>query len=90
MITGRNVSRYNPGLDPGIALPLPALALVIILHGIKTHYQGAAFPVWAQVRINTEDKAMGCFRAKCLDQTAGKTGEKFIIGHGTGPALCLS
>ena len=65
-----NIPGNRPGLDPGIPLPVPALALVIGLHCIKTYAQGTTVAPGAKPGIHPEHQAVRAGRADYRDEPA--------------------
>ncbi len=81
---GLDVTRHRPRLLPGVALPVPALGLEVVLHGGKAqrHPPGAAERAQAQVHPVAE--AVGGDLVQQLRQRLAKPGEILLRGQRAG------
>ena len=72
----------GPGLDHGIAFPLPGLGRVIGLHGAETQGQGAGFAEGAQAHVHPEYETILRHLAQRVYELAPQSGEELFIAQG--------
>ena len=84
------ITRHHPRLDHRVALPVPALALVVLLQRIKAEYQSAAVTIRAQAHIDAKHKAVHGWRIQRLDQLLPQANKKLLIGQAAPPAASLA
>src|SRR3569832_1003815 len=66
-------------LDPGVPLPLAAVALVILFHRIEAHHQRTAVAERTQPHVDAIDEALGHRRVDRLNETLGEAAEIIFI-----------
>ncbi len=86
----RLITRHHPRLDHRVALPVPALALVVLLQRIKAEHQRAAVTIRAQAHIHAKHKAVHRWRIQRLDQLLPQANEKLLVGQAAPPAASLA
>ncbi len=68
-------------LDPGVALPLPALRDEIFLERVEAHRERPRFAPGAKAHVDAENEAVRGALAERGDQTAAETREELQIAH---------
>ncbi len=81
---------HDPRLDPGVALPGPALGDEIVLQGIERADQRSGVAVGAQPHVDAENLPIGSDVAQGLDQFFAQTGEEVEILDAFLPFCCPS
>ena len=81
LLSAGDVTGHHPGFEHGITLPVPALILVVLLHGGKTHRQRTAVAVRSQAHINAEDKTISTLAVQHPDQPLPEAKEKLLVGQ---------
>src|SRR3569833_1227015 len=76
---GGAVARHCRRLDPGVPLPLAAVALVILFHRIEAHHQRTAVAERTQPHVDAKDEALGHRRVDRLNETLGEAAEIIFI-----------
>ena len=78
----RLVAGHHPRLDHGVALPVPALVLVVLLQRVEAQHQGAGRTVGAQAHVDAEDKTIDGHRVQGLDQFLTQANKELLIIQG--------
>ncbi len=78
-----SVAAHHPRLDHGVALPLPGLGLVVVLHGAEAHGQWSRVAEGAQARVDAKNEAVRGVGVQGLYQASGQADEELLIGQGT-------
>jgi len=72
---------HDPGLDPGVAFPLPALGDEIVFQGVQAAHQGAGIAVGAQAHVHAEDLAVGGEVSQGDDEALAQAVEEVVVVH---------
>ena len=79
VVACRPVARDGPRLDPGVALPVPALLLVVLLHGVEAQDHGAVVAERPQAQVDAEDLPLRVRPAEDLDEAAAEAREELLV-----------
>ena len=79
VVARRPVARDGPRLDPGVALPVPALLLVVLLHGVEAQDHGAVVAERPQAQVDAEDLPLRVRPAEDLDEPAAEAREELLV-----------
>ena len=77
-------------LDQRVALPVPALVLVVLFHGVEADHQRPALAIGSQPHIHAKHKAVGGARIQGLDQTLPKANKEFLIVDAARATRCAA
>ena len=77
----RAVAGHRVRLDPGVALPVAALALVVLLHRRQRQRQAPGAAEGAQAHVDAEGEAVGGDLAQHLDQALAQAQEIVLVGQ---------
>jgi hypothetical protein len=75
------VASERPRLDPGIALPLAALRVEVVLQHLEGADQRAGFAIGPQAHVHAEDLAVLGGVGDGVDQGTAESGEVFEVGN---------
>ncbi len=75
---------HHPRLDHGVALPLPRLVLIVVLHGGKAHGQGTGVAKGSQTGIHAEDEAIDGGRVQGPHQTLPQPDKELLVSQRSG------
>src|SRR6185437_15040652 len=73
--------------DPGIALPVAAVALQVILERGKARRERPALSEWPQAHVHAEDESVLRARSEQPDELLSEPREEFLVGDATYRAL---
>ncbi len=76
---GRLIACHYPGLDHGVAFPVAALVLVILLQRVEAEHQRTGRPVRAQAHVDAKHEAIDRDRVQGLDQALPQAGEELLV-----------
>src|SRR5579872_5586055 len=74
--------RHGARLDPGVALPVTAVALQILLERVEARDERTACAERPQPHIDAEYEALVGARLEHPDQALAEAGEEFFVGDG--------
>ncbi len=77
--TGSLIATDHTRLDHRVALPVPALVLIILLQRVEAEHQRPGRTVRAQAHIDPEHETVDGHRVERLDQPLAQTNEKLLI-----------
>jgi len=77
--TGHLVACHYARLDHGVAFPVAALILVVLLQRIEAEHQRSGRTVGTQAHINAEHKTVDGHGVEGLDQFLTKANEELLV-----------
>ena len=84
---GNLVASHHARLDHRVALPVTALALIVLLQRIKAEDQRATVAIGPQPHIDAKHKAIHRVCVQGLDQLLTDTNKKLLVGQAAASAL---
>nr|ART39914.1 J420 [uncultured bacterium] len=89
-LAGRDVAGHRARLDQRVALPVAAVGLVVVLHGIEGHRQRSAGAKRTQAHIDPEHAPVGVGFVQHADQPPRQAQEKFLVVERARPVAAAS
>ncbi len=80
------LTRQRAALDPGIALPFPALGVEVALQHLEARYQGTAVSIRSQAHVHAEHVAISGDLGQHRDQLAREPCEVLVVADPLGTA----